>query len=85
MDVRVDRTGIGYVTFDQDLVGTPPACASTRPREFSFDANFPPGKAILSLVLAAHATNKKIYAIGTGDCEEWGTVESWKLGIIKSY
>ena len=79
--VRVDRTGKGYVTFSSDLVGNPPSCG-TRTKDMSFDVNTEGGKAVYALALAAYSANKRLYAIGTGTCLEYSTVESWSIGWI---
>ncbi|WOI37718.1 hypothetical protein R1T43_01380 [Alteromonas sp. CI.11.F.A3] len=80
--VRVDRNGKGYVQFVNNLVETSPSC-STHPKHLAFDVNAPGGQAIFSLALAAKASNKKIWAVGTGTCDVYGVVESWSWGVIK--
>ena len=76
--VRVDDSGLGYVWFSGDLTGTPPACAITHPKHLAFDTNTPGGQAILSLLLSAKMSGKKIRAVGTGTCEGYDVVERWK-------
>lgn len=80
--VRVDRSGKGYVKFDQALANSPSDCGSSHNKHLSFNTNTPGGQAILSVALAAHATDKKVQAYGTDGCSEYGTVESWEWGFI---
>ncbi|MGV6825358.1 MAG: hypothetical protein ACWA5Q_00125 [bacterium] len=81
--VRVDRSGWGMVLFDQPLTGKPAGCiANGHTSHFSFDTNTEAGQGILSLVLTAKAANKRVYAWGTGTCNEWGVAESWNGGWI---
>lgn len=80
--VRVDRNGKGYVQFANNLIESRPSC-STHPKQLAFDVNTPAGQAIFSLALAAKASSKKIWAVGTGTCDVYGVVESWSWGVIK--
>lgn len=80
--VRVDRNGKGYVQFVNNLVETTPSC-STHPKQLAFDLNTPGGQAIFSLALAAKASDKKIWAVGTGTCDVYSVVESWAWGVIR--
>jgi hypothetical protein len=83
--VRADSSGKGIVGFDKPLVavdgGLPPC--STHSKHLAFDTNTPQGRAIMSLVLAAQASNSPVYAKGTGECSIYSVVESWNYGIIK--
>ena len=84
--VRVDKSGKGYVKFKTSLVGTPATC--TQPdyvAVLAFDTNEAGGRAIYSLVLAAQASGKKITAKGTGLCSAYAnTIEDWNFGSISS-
>lgn len=81
-NVRVDRSGKGYVKFTTALGGEPAACVSGHTSHFAFDTNTAGGRAILSLVLSAQASKKKIHAKGAGECDIYGVVESWLEGWI---
>lgn len=81
-NVRVDKSGKGYVKFLTALIGAPATCASAHANHLAFDANQPAGQAIMSLALAAQASGKKIYAKGTNICDIYGTVESWDYGWV---
>jgi len=81
-NVRVDKSGYGFIKFNQMLEGTPAACISGHEYHLSFDLNKPGGKGVLSLALSAQATGKPIVANGTGTCDEYGVVESWNYGWI---
>lgn len=81
--VRADRSGVGFVKFDQPLVASPASCISGgHTSHLSFDLNTPGGRAAMSVALTAHATGKKIAAWGTGTCDEYGLIESWNFGWI---
>jgi hypothetical protein len=85
--VRADASGKGYIRFDQPLRdSTYPEsldCRASHPKHLAFDTNTPAGMAILSLALAAQATGKPVYATGKGECDVYGTVESWSWGRIE--
>ncbi len=81
-NVRVDRSGVGYVRFTTPLISTPPACATTYPNHLSFNTNTPGGQAILSIALTAKASGKRIYAKGAGTCDIYTVVESWSWGYL---
>lgn len=85
--VRADASGKGYVKFNQPLLDseTPEslACRTAHPNHLAFDTNTPAGMAILSLVLAAQATGKPVYARGKGECDIYSVVESWSWGRIE--
>lgn len=83
-DVRADRSGKGYIRFDKPLVaeGDLPSC-STHKNHLAFDVNAPAGMSIMSLALAAQASGTPVYAKGTGECDVYGTVESWAWGQIE--
>jgi hypothetical protein len=83
--VRADASGNGYVRFDKPLVaeGSLPDC-STHTHHLAFNVNTLQGKAIMSVALAAQASNSPIYAKGTGDCSVYqNAVESWSWGRIE--
>lgn len=81
--VRIDKSGLSYVKFTTNLAGTPASCtAAGYQAALSFDTN-EPGGAILSTVLAAKAAGKKIYAVGTGVCPNYGVMEQWNWGYIQ--
>lgn len=80
-EVRVDRDGKGYVTFDQPLTRSPASCGTPYPKSLSFDTTTAPGRAIYSMALAAQISGKTITAEGTGTCPEYGVVEGWLLGV----
>jgi hypothetical protein len=84
ISVRADASGNGYVRFDKPLVaeGSLPEC-STHANHLAFNVNTLQGKAIMSLVLAAQASNSPVYAKGTGDCTVYSVVESWEWGRIE--
>ncbi|MEZ8029606.1 hypothetical protein [Enterovibrio norvegicus] len=82
VDVRVDRSGKGFVSFDQHLK-SPATCINHHPNSLSFDVKTDAGKGILSLMLSAQAQKARVWAWGTNTCEEWpNTVESWNHGWI---
>ncbi|WP_424195366.1 hypothetical protein ACMYR3_05730 [Ampullimonas aquatilis] len=82
--VRVDNSGLGYVSFTSSLVGTPASCTNGYTKELSFDTNTPGGKSILATVLTAKATGKTIYALGTATCAQYpNAMESWQWGYIQ--
>lgn len=80
-EVRIDRDGKGYVTFDQPLTRSPASCGTAYPKSLSFDTTTAPGRAIYAMALAAHISGKTITAEGTGTCPDYGVVEGWLLGI----
>lgn len=81
--VRADRTGKGYVKFKSDLVGTPASCTrSDFKKTLSFDTSTAGGKAIMSIALSAKAAGLRIRTYGTGNCSEYGIMESWDWGYV---
>lgn len=83
--VRVDKSGAGYVVFDKPLYDTPANCTQSGYKNvLAFDTNEAGGKAILSIVLAAQASGKKVTAVGTGTCPIYGVMEAWSWGTINS-
>lgn len=83
VQVRIDRSGIGYVTFDTPVIGEPATCRQSGfANVLAFNTNEAGGKAILSIVLAAQASGKKIRATGTGTCISYGMIEEWSWGLI---
>jgi hypothetical protein len=81
--VRVDKSGIGYVTFNIPIYGEPASCTQAGyTNVLAFNTNEAGGRAILSIVLAAQASGKKIRAAGTGTCPSYGIIEDWSWGLI---
>lgn len=82
-NVRIDKNGYGFIKFVEALQGTPATCISGgHTSHLAFDANTAGGRGILSLALSAQAAGKKIYAVGTGTCDQYGVVESWSYGWV---
>jgi len=81
--VRIDKSGMGYVEFASSLVGTPPTCVQGYTHALSFNTNESGGQSVLALVLAAKASGRKVYAVGTGNCEIYGVMERWEWGYIQ--
>lgn len=82
-EIRVDASGKGFVKFTTDLVGTPATCiTSSYTRNLAFDTNEPGGRSILSVVLTAKTSGKRIWARGTGTCSVYGSMESWNFGHL---
>ncbi len=85
IDVRIDISGLGFIRFDKPLVGAPAACTNEgHTSHLSFDVNTAPGKAIMSLALAAQASGKRVWAKGTGSCDGYNVVERWRYGWIQN-
>ena len=83
--VRIDKSGKGYVTFKQALTDSRPTCLQTGySATLAFDTNTAGGKSIMSVALAAQASGKKIYAVGSGTCDTYGVMEDWNWGYIYS-
>ncbi|MCP3927188.1 MAG: hypothetical protein GY714_31910 [Desulfobacterales bacterium] len=79
--VRVDKSGFGIVKFDKKI--TEPLEGVTHFEHLSFNTNEAGGRAIMSLVLAAQASGKKVHAFGTKSTNEYKTlVESWNWGCV---
>ena len=82
--VRADKSGKGYVRFKTDLSSSPALCIQPGyESSLAFNTNEAGGKAILSLVLSAQASGRKIRANGTGACGIYGVMEDWTWGYIK--
>lgn len=86
--VRVDKSGKGYVVLVQAPTGTVAECRdSTYSKHLAFDTGTPGGRAVLALVLTAHAQGASIAAYGTGTCTFYPTephrIEDWSYGFIK--
>ncbi|MGR6871046.1 hypothetical protein ACU6U9_01770 [Pseudomonas sp. HK3] len=81
--VRVDDNGHGLIQFTNAIIG-PSDCTHPAWRgHYSFDLKTEAGRAIYSLALTAHASNKKIKAYGKGQCLQYiDAVESWAHGFI---
>lgn len=85
IQVRVDKSGLGYVVFNKTLSETPASCIQSGfGSALAFNTNDAGGRAILSVVLAAQASGKKIKAVGTGTCTSYGVMEDWNWGAINS-
>jgi hypothetical protein len=83
--VRIDKSGKGYVKFKSRLISSQglPTCGSSHPYHLAFNTNTPGGQAIFSIALTAKASNKKIWARGTGECGgTYSTVENWNWGYV---
>ena len=82
-NIRVDADGKGYVTFNNNLINTPPSCViSTYSNALSFDTSTAGGKGIYALVLSAKAMGKRIAAYGTGSCDNYSVIEKWSWGYL---
>jgi hypothetical protein len=67
----------GAVLFNQNGVrSSVPACGSTLPARWAFNATTPAGQAFLSALLSAYAMHKQIHIIGTDTCSVWGDTET---------
>lgn len=80
--VRVDKSGAGYVFFVTPLVNTPASCGSSYPNVLAFDTTTDGGKSILSVVLTAKATSKRVVAYGSGFCDIYSVIETWNYGLV---
>ncbi|NRF28397.1 hypothetical protein [Vibrio coralliilyticus] len=84
--VIVSQSGWVTVKFANPLVsiggGVADCVASWNKDSLSFSTKTQEGSAILSLVLAAQVSGKKVYAQGTGTCQVTGNSESWNFGWI---
>lgn len=86
IEVRIDKSGRGMVTFNQPLAGEVAACRhSGNSQSLAFDTNTSAGRAILALVLAAKATGETVTASSTGDCSIYDNnwVEDWESGSVQ--
>ena len=84
--VRVDKSGIGLVVFDQPVGGTPASCRHPDyANALAFDTNTSGGRAIMTAAFAAKATGDTISAKGTGACNVFGGnwVEDWSFGTVQ--
>ena len=79
--VRVDRSGLGHVTFRTELIGRV-LCNANYKKMLSFNTNTEGGKSVYSLVLSAYLSGKKIVARGTGTCSDYSVMESWNWGTM---
>jgi len=82
VSVRVDKSGKGYIVFEQNLTLEPALCINGYPNVLAFDVNTPGGQAIMSVGLTAQASGQRIRARGTGDCGIYSTIESWNWGYV---
>jgi len=83
LNVRVDRSGLGYIRFDRALADTPASCISGHPNHLSFDTKTPAGVGIMKLALSAKALSRPIIAKGIGSCPGYGVVEAWGYGWMQ--
>jgi len=84
--VRVDKDGKGFVRFSGQLIN-PSDCIDETNGNFlsalAFDTTTEGGRAIMSLALAAKASDKLVYAKGTGNCTIYGNrLEDWSWGYV---
>jgi len=80
--VRADANGYGIVNFDSPLEDAPASCINGHPSHMSFDTNTAGGKALMSVLLTAYSSGKKITARGTGACDEYNVIESMKYAWV---
>jgi hypothetical protein len=86
-EVRVDRTGLGFVRFDKPLRAasnsTLPTC--TKPayaNMLAFNTRTEGGNAILAIALSAKVSNRTLHAVGSGSCPHYGVMENWAYGWV---
>ncbi|MCH2041491.1 MAG: hypothetical protein MK185_12735 [Saccharospirillaceae bacterium] len=85
-NVRVDKSGLGFVTFKSDLVANKeelPDCGKGYPRSLAFDTNTEGGKAILSMALSAKMSGSSLYAVGTNECSGYQVIENMSYGFLE--
>lgn len=73
-NIRVDKSGLGIITFD---ISVPGLASCSHPYYYnaaSFNVNTPGGKAILATALLAKAQNLFVSMQGAGACTEYGGV-----------
>lgn len=85
VQVRIDQSGQGVVTFSQPLSGSTASCAdSGYANALAFNTNTAAGKAIMALALAAKATGDTVSVYGTGTCSIYGNwIEDWSYGVTQ--
>ncbi|OEF58630.1 hypothetical protein A1OU_10750 [Enterovibrio norvegicus] len=80
--MRVDRSGKGFVSFDQNLK-SPAACINHHPNSLSFDVKTDAGKDILSLIYP-HKLKRLEYGHGVKMPVKSGQI-LLNLGIMVGY
>lgn len=74
--VRVDKNGLGLVSFMLPNGGQPATCGQSYSSGLAFDARESGGKAMLATALAAKAAGSIVIAYGTGSCDLYsGSIE----------
>lgn len=76
VQVRVDKSGRGYVLFDRKVASPANCVYPNYPSHMSFDTNTTGGRSILGVALAAQSTGSSVAAAGTGTCEGYGVMEN---------
>jgi hypothetical protein len=86
-EVRVDRSGLGFISFDRPLKASHnsilPTC--TQPAyadSLAFNTKTAAGNAILAIALAAKVGNKTLHGVGSGSCSLYGVMENWNYGWV---
>jgi hypothetical protein len=87
VEVRVDRTGLGFIRFDRPLHAshnsTLPTCTQPAYADaLAFNTKTEAGNAILAIALAAKVGNKTIHGVGSGNCSLYGVMEKWNYGWV---
>jgi hypothetical protein len=72
INVRVDSTGHGMVTFSQTISGSPSCINSAYGNTYAFDGTTAGGRNFLALALASQASGASIAAYGLGTCSTYG-------------
>jgi hypothetical protein len=83
INVRVDSTGHGMVTFSATISGSP-SCINSAAfgNAYAFDATTDGGRAFLALALASQASGAAISAVGLGTCNIYGGfAEDFYFGV----
>ena len=73
INIRVDSTGHGMVTFNATISGSP-SCINSAAygNAYAFDATTDGGRSFLELALASQASGASIAAYGLGTCSTYG-------------
>lgn len=87
-EVRVDKDGKGFMTFEKDLRDAynskVPLCTTDQYKNtLAFDVNTKGGQAIFALAISAKTSGKLIHGVGTGKCDLYGVMEDWQYGWVK--
>ena len=83
INIRVDSTGHGMVTFSATISGSP-SCINSAAfgNAYAFDATTDGGRAFLALALASQASGVAISAVGLGTCNIYGGfAEDFYFGV----